>query len=179
MITISELFSTAPESFQTPLQERTYQVLEQLQIPYQRVATSNVITMEECAAVDRSLGANIVKTLFLCNRQQTMFYLFITPGDKPFRSKDFSTALGVSRVSFAPQDKLEQLLGVSVGATTVFSLLLDSAREVRPVFDSQVAGEAWFGCADGTCNGYLKLRTEDVLRRLLPETGHTARIVEV
>lgn len=43
----------------------------------------------------------MVKTLFLSNRQQTAFYLFITTGSKPFRSKDFSNTLGVSRVSFA------------------------------------------------------------------------------
>lgn len=47
------------------------------------------------------LQLEMVKTLFLSNRQQTAFYLFITTGSKPFRSKDFSNTLGVSRVSFA------------------------------------------------------------------------------
>lgn len=179
MITVSKLYTEAPDVLRTPLQERTYHALEEMRIPYQRVETRNVMTMEECAAADCALGAKIVKTLFLCNRQQTVFYLFVTPGDKPFCSKNFSTALGVSRVSFAPRERLEDMLGVSVGATTVFSLLLDSAKEVRPVFDSEVVREEWFGCSDGTCDEYLKLRTRDVLERLLPETRHAAQIVEV
>jgi Ala-tRNA(Pro) deacylase len=148
-------------------------------IPYQRVETRNVMTMEECAAVDRILGAEIVKTLFLCNRQQTVFYLFVTPGDKPFRSKDFSAALGISRVSFAPPERLEEMLGVSVGATTVFSLLLDSAEAVRIVFDSEVLRKEWFGCTDGTHDEYLKLRTQDLLQWFIPATGHVMRTVEV
>lgn len=49
--------------------------------------------MEDCTAVNERLDMKMVKTLFLCNRQQTEFYLFITCADKPFRSKDFSTAL--------------------------------------------------------------------------------------
>lgn len=48
------------------------------------------------------------KDHFLCNRQQTEFYLFITCGDKPFRSKDFSAALEVARVSFAPAERMER-----------------------------------------------------------------------
>lgn len=54
----------------------------------------------------------------LCNRQQTAFYLFITSGDKPFHAKDFSAALGVSRVSFAPAARMEQMLGTKIGAAT-------------------------------------------------------------
>lgn len=39
---------------------------------------------------------DIVKTLFVCNRQQMEFYPFITKGDKPFRSKKFSGILIIS-----------------------------------------------------------------------------------
>lgn len=96
MITVSEIQNKAPMQFKTELQEKVYQTLAQLQIPYERVDTDEVITMEDCIAVNERLDMKMVKTLFLCNRQQTEFYLFITCGDKPFRSKDFSNALGVS-----------------------------------------------------------------------------------
>ena len=72
--------------------------------------------MEDCEAIDSKLQMKTVKTLFLCNRQQTKFYLFVTRGDKPFKSKNFSAALGVSRVSFAPEEKMEEMMGNKVGA---------------------------------------------------------------
>ena len=159
--------------------ELVYRTLTRLSIPFQRVENDPAVTMEDCQAIDDRLQLQTVKTLFLCNRQQTAFYLFVTPGDKPFRTKDFSAALGVSRVSFATPEQLERLMGTVVGSATVFSALLASAREVRVVFDRVLADSEWYGCTDGTTTGYMKLRTRDVIDRLLPYTAHTLEWVEV
>ena len=123
MFFVSDVQTKAPDHFQTRLQEMVYGTLAELQIPFERVDTEEAITMEDCVAIDEKLHMNTVKTLFLCNRQQTAFYLFITVGNKPFRSKDFSTALGVARVSFAPAEQMEAMLGTKIGAATVFSSL--------------------------------------------------------
>jgi len=154
MIHVSQPMTTVPEHFSTPLQELVYRTLTRLSIPFQRVENDPAITMEDCQAIDDRLQMQTVKTLFLCNRQQTAFYLFVTPGDKPFRTKDFSAALGVSRVSFASPEQLERLMGTVVGSATVFSALLASAREVRVVFDRALADSEWYGCTDGTTTGY-------------------------
>ena len=179
MIHVSQPMTTVPEHFSTPLQELIYRTLTRLSIPFQRVENDPAITMEDCQAIDDRLQMQTVKTLFLCNRQQTAFYLFVTPGDKPFRTKDFSAALGVSRVSFATPEQLERLMGTVVGSATVFSALLASAREVRVVFDRALPDSEWYGCTDGTTTGYMKLRTRDVIDRLLPYTAHTLEWVEV
>lgn len=179
MIHVSQPMTTVPEHFSTPLQALTYRTLTELSIPFQRVENDPAVTMEDCQAIDDRLQMQTVKTLFLCNRQQTAFYLFVTPGDKPFRTKDFSSALGISRVSFASPEQLERLMGTVVGSATVFSALLASAREVRVVFDRVLADSEWYGCTDGTTTGYMKLRTRDVIDRLLPYTAHTLEWVEV
>lgn len=179
MIHVSQPMTTVPEHFSTPLQELIYRTLTRLSIPFQRVENDPAVTMEDCQAIDDRLQMQTVKTLFLCNRQQTAFYLFVTPGDKPFRTKDFSAALGVSRVSFATPEQLEQMMGTIVGSATVFSLLLPTARDVRVVFDRSLESSEWYGCTDGTTTGYMKLRTRDVIDRLLPYTAHTLEWVEV
>ncbi len=84
MITVSTIQNTAPIQFINPLLQKVYETLADLQIPYERVDTDEVITMNDCIAVNERLNMKMVKTLFLCNRQQTDFYLFITCGDKPF-----------------------------------------------------------------------------------------------
>lgn len=179
MFFVSEVCQTAPETFRTPLQEKTYRALAELEIPFLRVETDEAITMEDCIQIDAKLDMKMVKTLFLCNRQQTTFYLFITAGDKPFRSKDFSAALEISRVSFAPAERMEAMLGTQIGAATVFSALLDTAREVQIVFDRDVLAEEWYGCSDGTTTGYMKVRTELILRRFLPYVKRTPVVIEV
>ncbi len=176
---VSEIQRKAPSQFQTPLQQKVYETLEKLQIPFERVDTEEAITMEDCAAIDDKLNMEMVKTLFLCNRQQTNYYLFVTVGNKPFRSKDFSAALGISRVSFAPAEQMEAMLGTKIGAATVFSSLLDTENKVRIVFDQDVVSQTWYGCSDGTTTGYLKIRTEDICKKLLPYTHHPLSVIEV
>ena len=48
--------------------------------------------------------------------------------NNPFCSKDFSKALGVARVSFAPAEDMETMLGTKIGAAAVFSSLLDEEK---------------------------------------------------
>lgn len=179
MINVSEIKTTQPSNFKTELQKMVYQTLDKLKIPYQRVDTDEAITMEDCVAINEKLDMKMVKTLFLCNRKQTEFYLFVTCGDKPFRSKEFSAALGVSRVSFASPQLMEEILGTKIGAATVFSALVDVENNVRIVFDKAVAAEEYYGCSDGTTTGYMKLKTQDILSSFLPYAKHTADIVEV
>lgn len=179
MFYVSEIQTKAPCHFQTQLQELVYEALEKLKIPFERVDTDEAITMEDCVAIDEKLDMNMVKTLFLCNRQQTDFYLFITVSNKPFRSKDFSSALGVARVSFAPAEQMETMLGTKIGAATVFSSLLDSGNKVQIIFDKEVLVKEWYGCSDGTTTGYMKVRTDDIYQKFLPFTKHTAAVIEV
>lgn len=172
MFYVSECMSTAPESFKNEVQRLAYEAFEKLGISYERVDTDEAISMEKCALIDDGLGAKIVKTLLLCDRRQTEFYLFITTGGKAFRSHDFSAALGISRVSFAPSEKLEELLGVKVGAATVLGALLPGARRVHIVFDKDVLSDELFACSDGTPTGFVKFKTTDLLERFLPYTCH-------
>lgn len=179
MFYVSEIKRQAPDTTKTNLQKSVYETLEQLNILFERVDTDEAITMDDCVAIDEKLDMKMVKTLFLCNRQQTEFYLFITCGNKPFRSKAFSTALSVSRLSFAPAEKMDRMLGTKIGAATVFSALLESARNVQVVFDRDVLNEKYYGCSDGTTTGYIKIKTNDVLSKFLPYTKHEAIVVEV
>lgn len=179
MIYVSDIYSTAPNEYQTPLQQQTYQTLEKLHIPFVRVETDEVITMEDCLAINKKLDMEMVKTLFLCNRQQTAFYLFITAGSKPFRSKNFSNALGVSRVSFAPAELMEAMLGTKIGAATVFSSILDKQNAVQIVLDKDIVHSEWYGCSDGTTTGYMKIKTEYITDTFLQYVKHIPAVIEV
>ena len=133
MFYISEVTNTAPQAFATDLQASVYKTLAALHIPFERVETDEAITMDDCVLINQKLHMDMVKTLFLCNRQQTEFYLFITRGDKPFSAKSFSHALGVARPSFAPAELMQSMLGTKIGAATVFSMLLDGENRVTVV----------------------------------------------
>ncbi|WP_313101742.1 YbaK/EbsC family protein [Epilithonimonas sp.] len=150
MFYISAIKNTAPAELKTELQKEVYKALDKLQIPYDRVETEEAITMEDCILINEKLKMKMVKTLFLCNRQKTDFYLFITTADKPFNSKELSSKLNISRLSFAPIELFEEILGTKIGAATVFSVMLDVNKNIKLIFDKNVINEEFYGCSDGT-----------------------------
>lgn len=177
MFYVSERMSTPPAEFKTPLQQKVYETLERLDIAFERVDTDPGITMEDCQNINAGIGGRIVKTIFLCNRQQTIFYLYVTRDDKPFVTKDFGQALGIPRVSFASEEKLMLLAGTEHGATTLLSACLDSARDVNFVVDQEILNSDTYCCTDGTATCFIKIKTTDLLEKFLPATGHTLTVI--
>ena len=67
---------------------RVYDLLDRLDIPFERVDHAAAETMEACAKIDQALApATICKNLFLCNAQKTRSYLLMIRGDKKFKTK--------------------------------------------------------------------------------------------
>ena len=174
---VSEPVSTPPAVFASELQRKVYETFAALGISFTRVDTDPGITMEDCQHIDAKIGVRIVKTIFLCNRQQTEFYLYVTTDDRPFVTREFCGALGIPRVSFASAGKLWDLTGVLVGATTLLSAVLPQAAPVHLVMDRSVADSDWYACTDGTATCFVKIRTRDLLEKYLPFTGHTLTLI--
>lgn len=80
----------------------------------------------------------ICKNILLCNRQKTAYYLYLTLPDKPFRTADVSKLLGVSRLSFAPEEALPQMLQLESGSLSPLALWFDAAHQITLVIDSEV-----------------------------------------
>ena len=175
-----ELFHGRPDDCSGRLARelRVYDYLDKLGIEYWRTDHFDMpaMTMEDCNKIDAVLGVLICKNLFLCNRQKTDFYLLLMPGDKPFRTKELSKKLGVSRLSFAPED---ELLGVSPGSASVMGLMNDRDRRVRLVVDGDVLRQEYFGCHPCVNTSSMKLRTSDVVDKYIPSTAHEMTVVEL
>jgi len=179
MFYVSEVKNTPPTAFGNDLQQLVYGTLEKLRIPFERVDTDEAISMNDCVLIDERLDMKTVKTLFLCNRQKTDFYLYITTAQKPFITKDFSATMGTPRLSFASEELLMDKLGVKIGAATVFGVLLDTKNEIKVVIDKDVLTEEWYGCSDGTTTGYMKLKTVHVVELFLDFAKHKPIIIGI
>lgn len=175
---VSDFYTTAPEHG-SERARKTFALLDGLGIPYRRVEHEAADTMEACASISDKLGTRICKNLFLCNRQQTAFYLLAMPEDKPFYTKDLSRGIGSSRLSFAPPDRMEELLGCSPGSASVLGLANDTQRRVRLLLDRDVAEAERFACHPCDNTGSLTIATRDLLEKFLPHVGHDYEVVEL
>ena len=156
---------------------RCYDLLDSLGIEYKRIDHEAAMTMEACQAVDAAFGADLCKNLLLCNRQCTDFYMLLTPGDKPFKTKLLSAQLGCSRLSFADGSYMEQFLDITPGSLSVLGLMNDKDMRVQLLIDEDLLSLPYFGCHPCINTSSLLMNTSDVMEKLIPAMGHTPRTV--
>ena len=162
-----------------PKEIRVYDFLDKLQVEYYRVDHEHTDTMEACQEVDKILQADTCKNLFLCNRQQTDFYLLLTPGDKVFKTKDLSKQIGSSRLSFASGEHMERLLDITPGSCSILGLMNDKDMVVRLLVDEDVLRGEWVGMHPAINTTSLKLRREDLFGKVLPAMEHEMTVVQL
>ena len=156
---------------------RCYDLLDSLGIAYKRADHEAAMTMEACVEVDKALGADLCKNLLLCNRQCTDFYLLLTPGNKPFKTKLLSAQLGCSRLSFADGKYMEEYLNITPGSLSILGLMNDKDHKVQLLIDEDLLKEEFFGCHPCINTSSLLMKTEDVLQKLIPAMKHEPRTV--
>ena len=163
----------ADPSGRLPRELRTYDYLDALGIEYFRTDHERADHMEACNRIDAVLGVLICKNLFLCNRQKTVFYLLMMPGDKKFKTKELSSQIHSARLSFAEPEDMLRYLDIEPGAVSIMGLMNDRNHDVHLLIDEDVLKGEYIGCHPCVCTSSLKIRTNDLVQLFLPSTGHS------
>lgn len=158
---------------------RCYDLLDSLNISYQRIDHEAAMTMEACAEIDKVLDATICKNLLLCNRQNTVFYLLLIPGDKVFKTKTLSHQIGSSRLSFAAGEYMEEFLDITPGSLSILGLMNDREQHVQLLIDEDVLKGEYIGCHPCINTSSLRLKTRDLVKKIIPALGHEPTIVSL
>lgn len=176
---------------------RVYDLLDSIGVDYDRLDHAPAMTMEVCDAVnaafgrmtleefkaedsnDRTKHAIICKNLFLCNRQKTKFYLLMIPGDKKFLTKNLSAQINSSRLSFAGEEDMQKFLDVTPGSVSVLGLMNDHGHIVQLLIDSDVLQSEYVGCHPCINTSSLRMKTKDLMEKVIPALQHEPVIVNL
>lgn len=158
---------------------RVYDFLDALGISYQRIDHEAAMTMEVCEEIDRVLDAVICKNLFLCNRQETNFYLLMIAGDKKFKTKDLSSQIGSARLSFGKPEYMEEFLDITPGSVSVLGLMNDKENKVQLLMDEDVIKQEYIGCHPCINTSSLRIKTEDMLEKIILAMKHAPVFVKL
>lgn len=158
---------------------RTYDLLDSLGVPYFRVDHDALPTIEACREVDQLLGIDICKNLFLRNAQKTDFYLLLMPGTKKFKTAVLSKQIGSARLSFGEGEFMESFLHITPGSVSVMGLMNDKEKRVRLLIDKDILEYEYFGCHPCINTSSLKIKTRDLIDKVLPALGHPYTVVDL
>ena len=174
-----KLYTGRPADTRIPKEERCYDLLDRLGITYTRVDHEHADTIEACKEIEKLLGCEICKNLFLTNRQMTEVWLLLMPGEKPFKTKLLSKQIGSARLSFASPEQMLRYLDITPGSVSVLGLMNDSEKKVSLLIDRDLLGQESIGMHPCINTSSLRVKTADLTEKLLPAMEHEPTIVDL
>ena len=159
--------------------ETIFAHLDSLGIEYRSVEHAPAYTMEDCAEVDKGLCALTVKNIFLTTKNKKNFYLCITHPNARFRTSDISKQAGSSRLSFAPEEMLFEILRAHAGSASPMGLLFDDEKRVTLLVDSVLINEETLAFHPCDNTKTLAMSGKDFFEKFLPSVEHVPMMVEI
>lgn len=155
--------------------------LDALSLPYLLYRHEPMQTIEACqkiAGIDWETSA-MCKNLFLCNRQESLFYLLLLQHDRPYKTAVVSKLLGVSRLSFARPETLLEYLKLEPGAVNPLSLIFDKDTKIQLAIDSVLLSNRRLLFHPGVNDMSVSLAAYDFLNLFLPACRHQPVVIDI
>lgn len=139
------------------------------------------LTIEACQTIP---GVNwneaaMCKNVFLCNRQETDYYMVLLRHDRAFRTSVVSKLLQVSRLSFAKPEKLQDMLHLEPGAVNPLSLMFDAQAQITLGVDSALTSYKRLLFHPGVNWLSVELSQQDFIERFLPAIRHNPVMLSI
>ncbi|WP_042357126.1 prolyl-tRNA synthetase associated domain-containing protein [Bacillus rubiinfantis] len=122
--------------------QQVYNTLHQLNIPFEDVEHPPAFTTEEADHYITGKEGVRTKSLFLCNKKRTSYYLVIMDDAKRLDMDKLANLLDEKRLSFCSSEKLIQKMKTTPGEVSIFGLLNNDDRDIQVYFDKAILAES-------------------------------------
>lgn len=152
-------------------------LLEQEDIPYKRIDHPRAQTMDELDTIDLPYPDRNAKNVFVHDRKKHNYFLITVMGDKRVDLQQIRDHFGTSRLSFAKEDDLDEILSVETGSISPFSILNDDKQVVQYVLDSDfLTGNGLIAAHPNENTVSIYLNVHDLVE-ILEARGHPVTIL--
>ncbi len=158
--------------------QKVYAALENMGISYEIVEHPPALTTEEADSYIVGKEGVRTKTLFLCNRKRTAFFLVIMDDRKQLDMKKLGGILKEKSISFCSPDRLMEKMSLPAGVVSLFGLLNNEEGDIKVYLDREMLSERimTFHPNDNSKTAFIS--TEDMYK-FLEKLGNEYHIVEL
>ena len=136
-----------------------------------------IFTVAESDAIHREVPGGHTKNLFLKDAKDRLF-LVVAESHTMVDLKTLHKTIGAARLSFGKAELLMEVLGVTPGSVTAFSVINDPAARVCVVVDRALMRYDSVNCHPLVNTATTTIARDDLLT-FLRATGHEPTIVDV
>jgi Ala-tRNA(Pro) deacylase len=159
-------------------EERVYEALAGLGVPYAKKEHPPVFTVEEASAHWIGIPGAHCKNLFLRNKKGNHHYLVIAECSKRVDLRALAKTLHDDRLSFASDERLLRCLGLHPGEVSPFGLLQEGAGGVVVILDEDLAAAGMVSFHPNVNTATLTIAYAD-LEKFLAWRGNEVRRIRL
>ena len=114
-----------------------FKILDELKIKYDVLEHQAVYTVEEAKQLEDMIEGLGCKNLFLTDKKGN-YFLLVLEENKKANLKELAKLLNVSKLTFASEEALQEILGLEPGSVTPLSIINDKENKVLLIIDNDI-----------------------------------------
>lgn len=114
-----------------------FKILDELKIKYNVLKHLAVYTVEEAKQLEDMIEGLGCKNLFLTDKKEN-YFLLVLEENKKANLKELAKLLNVSKLTFASEEALQEILGLEPGSVTPLSIINDKENKVLLIIDNDI-----------------------------------------
>ena len=175
---LSNLLNSRPENIENEKEKLCYDILDNLNIAYQRVEYNFFPNdIESLRKIDDRLEVNGIKNLIFKTKNKSQFFFIIIQREERFDEKLFRNKYELPKISMAKEEDLKELLLTHSGAISIMELTNDANNVIKLFIDEKILNEKYFRFHPNENSSTVRISTVDFKNKLIPYLRHEINIL--
>ena len=158
--------------------DKVKEYLNTLGIQFKIVEHEPAYTTEEADKYIEGHDGVRTKTMFICNKKKTNYYMIIMDDSKRLDMNKFKEIVSEKQIKMASEEALKEKLGIEPGMVSPFGLLNNDEKDVKIYMDKQIITEEIMTFHPNDNTKTLFITTKDLFK-YFENIGYELNIIEL
>ncbi|WP_252229013.1 prolyl-tRNA synthetase associated domain-containing protein [Clostridium sp. ZBS15] len=157
--------------------KEVYDFLNRMEIRFKLIEHKEVYNIDEMMELNLPDTDVIAKNLFVRDDKKRNYYLLVIRNEKKVNLKKLKEKICSRPLSFASENDLSSILGLSKGSVTPLGIINDDERKVKVILDNTF-NESLIGIHPNENTATIWLNVVDLVR-IIKQHGNSVEFIEI
>lgn len=158
--------------------DKVKEYLNSIGIEFKIVEHEPAYTTEEADKYIEGHDGVRTKTMFICNKKKTNYYMIIMDDSKRLDINKFKEIVSEKQMKMASEEALKEKLGIEPGMVSPFGLLNNDEKDVKIYMDKEIITEEIMTFHPNDNTKTLFITTKDLFK-YFENIGYEINIIEL